>query len=119
VKKQILTITILGTAFLMLALTGVGLANNNSQVESPKAMPRSAPSAPDPGRLPPCIDRTPEPGRVPPCFDDPPDPDRLPPVPDNPPPAAPEIDRGSGAKALALLAGGLLVVRGRREDRVD
>ena len=31
-------------------------------------------------------------------------------------PAVPEIDPGSGASALALLAGAVLVVRGRRKN---
>jgi hypothetical protein len=30
--------------------------------------------------------------------------------------AAPEIDPGSGANALALIAGALLVIRGRRKN---
>jgi hypothetical protein len=32
------------------------------------------------------------------------------------PPAVPEIDPGSGANALALIAGALIVIRGRRKN---
>jgi len=58
----------------------------------------------------------------PPVGLNPPPPPPPPPVGLNPPPppaaplAAPEIDAASAAAALALLAGGLLVLRGRKRE---